>query len=522
MIVYCGHNEFGSRLHGGRDVVALHRRPGRRAPGGCCVEQVEAVSPLCELIRQASEKCRLEMPPSTGGDRDLIDRPAYTARRICPAAGRFPPPARGDRVVCGAHRRARPSSSSRPATTPASSPIARSCRPRPRGSIREAFRRDFLEAAPARGERSRGGDRRLSRADRPPAGLRRGPLSPGTPARPGRRRGGGLPRTSSRRGTATATRSAAPSPSRTSTARSPRGTTSSWSTARPSCTRSAAADSSTTTSSRTRCIPRSGVRSRWPRRSSARSAPAALSAGRRAAPAPVIDPSRVRGPLRPGPRGVEEASACGASSSATYAQGLRYDPAPRRERKRALCGGLRPPGRRRGRRVAGAAQHRDSPSPSRRSPIADLRPHVAEPPTLSRVIPRGPGASSPLPDPVAGAARLGRRASCAPATSSPTARPGCGWRSGWRGERGPRHRRPVRRGGVRARHRPGRLGRRQRGRPLGLFAGPRRGDGPGPGAAGGRHARPGRARDSPRWSWSAAPSRAASATGWSGGRASGA
>jgi lysophospholipase L1-like esterase len=76
-ILYCGHNEFSSRLSGGRDIEHYldDRVPGlwRRLLG-----RAEAASPLCELIRQAAERCRLAIPPPIDGYRDLIDTPAYT------------------------------------------------------------------------------------------------------------------------------------------------------------------------------------------------------------------------------------------------------------------------------------------------------------------------------------------------------------------------------------------------------------------------------------------------------------
>lgn len=77
LIVYCGHNEFSSRLNGARD---LPYYVDDREPSGwqMVCERAESVSPLCEIIRRTKEKCWLEIPPSRSGDRDLVDRPAYT------------------------------------------------------------------------------------------------------------------------------------------------------------------------------------------------------------------------------------------------------------------------------------------------------------------------------------------------------------------------------------------------------------------------------------------------------------
>jgi hypothetical protein len=144
MIVYCGHNEFGSRLHGARDIAHYL---DDRTPGGwrLVIEQVEAVSPLCELIRQASEKCRLEIPPKARGDRDLVDSPAYTPgeyallladfRRRLDAIASFAERVGATTVLVvppGNVAGFEPNRSFLPAETP-----------RPR---RAAFRRDFLVA----------------------------------------------------------------------------------------------------------------------------------------------------------------------------------------------------------------------------------------------------------------------------------------------------------------------------------------------------------------------------------------
>ncbi len=77
LIVYCGHNEFSSRLNGARD---LPYYVDDREPSGwqMVCERVESASSLCEIIRRTKEKCRLEIPPPPGGERDLVDRPAYT------------------------------------------------------------------------------------------------------------------------------------------------------------------------------------------------------------------------------------------------------------------------------------------------------------------------------------------------------------------------------------------------------------------------------------------------------------
>ncbi len=78
LIVYCGHNEFSARLSGARD---LPYYVDDQEPSGwqMLCEGAESISPVCEMIRRTKEKCRVEIPPSRSGDRDLVDRPAYTA-----------------------------------------------------------------------------------------------------------------------------------------------------------------------------------------------------------------------------------------------------------------------------------------------------------------------------------------------------------------------------------------------------------------------------------------------------------
>ncbi len=144
LIVYCGHNEFGSRLHGGRDIV-YYIDDGTPSTWRLLMERAEGVSPLCELIRRASEKGRLVIPPPIGGDRDLVDRPSYTAgeyallladfRRRLEAIAAY-----AERIGCttvfvippGNDAGFEPNRSFLPAATPR--------------SLRAAFRRDFLEA----------------------------------------------------------------------------------------------------------------------------------------------------------------------------------------------------------------------------------------------------------------------------------------------------------------------------------------------------------------------------------------
>jgi len=78
LIVYCGHNEFSSRLDSSRD---LDHYFDERLPTAwtIVVEWVEGASPVCALIRQTAAKCRIGIPPPQNGNRNLIDVPAYTS-----------------------------------------------------------------------------------------------------------------------------------------------------------------------------------------------------------------------------------------------------------------------------------------------------------------------------------------------------------------------------------------------------------------------------------------------------------
>jgi lysophospholipase L1-like esterase len=76
IMVYCGHNEFSARLPESRDldyyVDAAEPTRWERA-----VARVEAASPLCGLLRQAADTCRVAIPPPANGNRQLVDAPAY-------------------------------------------------------------------------------------------------------------------------------------------------------------------------------------------------------------------------------------------------------------------------------------------------------------------------------------------------------------------------------------------------------------------------------------------------------------
>ncbi len=77
MLIYCGHNEISSRLDASRDIPYYFDEQLPTA-WSLILERVESTSPLCRLIRQAADKCRIAIPPPRDGNRALVDTPAYT------------------------------------------------------------------------------------------------------------------------------------------------------------------------------------------------------------------------------------------------------------------------------------------------------------------------------------------------------------------------------------------------------------------------------------------------------------
>jgi hypothetical protein len=77
LLIYCGHNEFQSRLFASGDQAYY---VADAAPGfwDQLDDRVSRFSPLCGLIRETADKCRLALPPSPTRRR-LVDVPVYTA-----------------------------------------------------------------------------------------------------------------------------------------------------------------------------------------------------------------------------------------------------------------------------------------------------------------------------------------------------------------------------------------------------------------------------------------------------------
>ena len=78
LVIYCGHNEFTSRLAELRD---LDHYFDDRLPTAWSnlVERMERSSFLGGLIHETAEKCRIAIPPTASGRRNLIDVPCYTS-----------------------------------------------------------------------------------------------------------------------------------------------------------------------------------------------------------------------------------------------------------------------------------------------------------------------------------------------------------------------------------------------------------------------------------------------------------
>jgi len=144
LIVYCGHNEFSTRLDSSRDLDHYfdERLP---APWTILVEWVEGLSPVCGLIRQTAAKCRIAIPPSRYGNRKLIDVPAYTSTEYNTILADFR--RRLEAIVSYAERiGAIPILIAPPANDAGFEPNRSYLPARTPRSEREAFRRDF-EAA---------------------------------------------------------------------------------------------------------------------------------------------------------------------------------------------------------------------------------------------------------------------------------------------------------------------------------------------------------------------------------------
>ena len=78
LIIYCGHNEFYSRLWWARNIdhYGIDKPPGYWDFVG---EKIERFSSLCALTRETADRCRIAIPPPADTGRSLVDMPTYTA-----------------------------------------------------------------------------------------------------------------------------------------------------------------------------------------------------------------------------------------------------------------------------------------------------------------------------------------------------------------------------------------------------------------------------------------------------------
>jgi lysophospholipase L1-like esterase len=78
VMIYCGHNEFSSRFSWWRK-VGYYRDRVPTSFWETLVGGVERHSPLCGLMRQIADHCRIAIPPRPGERRALIDVPIYSS-----------------------------------------------------------------------------------------------------------------------------------------------------------------------------------------------------------------------------------------------------------------------------------------------------------------------------------------------------------------------------------------------------------------------------------------------------------
>ena len=78
LVIYSGHNEFYSRLWWAHNIdhYVNDRRPARWT---AVAERLERFSPLCVLISESVDKCRIAIPPPSDTGRSLVDVPNFTA-----------------------------------------------------------------------------------------------------------------------------------------------------------------------------------------------------------------------------------------------------------------------------------------------------------------------------------------------------------------------------------------------------------------------------------------------------------
>jgi lysophospholipase L1-like esterase len=77
LIIYCGHNEFKARFAPNRKADHYFTDKLLATPQ-VLIDRLEELSPICGLIGETAEKCRISIPPRRDSERDLIDVPVYS------------------------------------------------------------------------------------------------------------------------------------------------------------------------------------------------------------------------------------------------------------------------------------------------------------------------------------------------------------------------------------------------------------------------------------------------------------
>ena len=279
LIIYCGHNEFTSRLAGSRDLAYYFDEwlpTGREM----LVDQIERSSWVCGLIRETAEKCRIAIPPPPSDHRKLVDVPVYSSSEYSTLVTEFR--RRLDAIVSYAERVGALPVLISPAANDAGFEPSRSFLPAATThNERESFQREFTAARGSK-PRAKTPMRRsiaIARCSRGTLALPR--LITASPESSSKRkRGMRHTITTSRPGIETATRCAVLPTSRRSTAKSHRDTTAFLLTHNRTFMRSVAMAFWMTSCFRTRCIHRFAARLPSHRRFCKRCTPGALLAGR--------------------------------------------------------------------------------------------------------------------------------------------------------------------------------------------------------------------------------------------------
>ena len=190
LIIYCGHNEFTSRLADSRK-LAYYFDEWLPTGWDMLVERLERSSPVCGLIHETAEKCRIAIPPGYSGRRKLVDVPFYSSTEYNTLLADFR--RRLEAIVSYAEQVGALPVLILPAANDAGFEPSRSFLPATTTrSQRESFQREFMAARRLETEDPDASDQALSVAAARHTRLCRDALSPGPAARAKRSMGRGL------------------------------------------------------------------------------------------------------------------------------------------------------------------------------------------------------------------------------------------------------------------------------------------------------------------------------------------